>query len=137
MPRWCASLLVTGLLAGSLAVAGSTIGAPASHAAIAPGQYWFVKESIVLDAPNLWIVRPHIRTKRYPATISGTTLTIDYPASAEKTQNVFHIRSARGGGWIATNPHYPADRFYRTSYGYRADRMVVNTPLRDRLVRRG
>ncbi|MFT4199237.1 hypothetical protein [Gordonia sp. (in: high G+C Gram-positive bacteria)] len=132
MSRWCASLLV----ACSLAAAGSTIAAPVSRADIASGRYWFVKESILLDAPNLWIVRPHISRQRYAATVSGNTLTIAYPPSEEKTTNVFRIRPARGGGWIATNPLYRADRYYRTSYGYRADRMVVGTPLRDRLIRR-
>ncbi|MFT3901381.1 MAG: hypothetical protein QM728_14195 [Gordonia sp. (in: high G+C Gram-positive bacteria)] len=132
MPRWVAPLL----LAGTLAIAGSTVGAPDSRADITPGNYWFVKESIVLDAPNLWIVRPHIRKKRWPATVSGNILTIAYPPSEEKSTNVFRIRPARNGGWIATDPLYPADRYYRTRYGYRTDRMVGNTPLRDRLVRR-
>lgn len=125
-------LLVTALLTA----AGSIVGASTAQASIASGQYWFVKESIVLDAPHLWIVQPQIRTKRYPATVRGNTLTIDYPASEEKSTNVFRIRPTASGGWIATNPLYPADHFRRTSYGYRTERMVVNTPLRDRLVRR-
>ncbi|QKT08833.1 hypothetical protein HUN08_17680 [Gordonia sp. X0973] len=132
MPRWCASLLV----AASLAVSGSTIGAPVSGADIANGRYWYVKESIVLDAPHLWIVRPQIGKKRFTAAVSGNTLTIDYPASEEKATNVFRIRPTRDGGWIATNPLYPADHFRRTGYGYRTDRMVFGTLLRDRLIRR-